>query len=95
MPFDQAKVAPANLTDAPDSLGRDCRVITPASADALTPSGKYFKYFIPADSGNVTYVPLRGEDGATYTTIVQAGVAIQGQIRQITAADMTIHGWYD
>lgn len=95
MPFDKAKVAPATLKDAPDSFGRDCRVVTPANADALTPSGKYFKYFIPSAAGSVTYVPLRGDDATTYTTDVQPGVAIQGQIRRITAADVTIHGWFD
>ena len=94
MPFDRSKEPPFVGTDNA-TFGNNCRSITPGSADQVSPAGRYYKYFVAAVEGDVTFTPYEGQDGETYTMTVSAGDILPGRIRRVTAATASLIGWFD
>ena len=95
MPF-SAALAPLTAQDSRDnSFSANAALITPGAGDQLAPGGQYFKYFVAASSGDVTFVTYRGADNVTLTLPVTAGAILPGRIRRITASTATLHGWFD
>ena len=95
MPF-SASLVPLTSADARDgSYSANAALITPGAGDQLDPSGQYYKYFVAATGGSVTFTTYKGADGTTLTMTVADGMILPGRIRRITAADGTIHGWFD
>ena len=95
MPYSIANEASSTADLAPSMFGKLCQAITPGASDQVDANGKYFKYFVAATGGDVTFTPFRGTDGATFTMTVSAGMILPGRIRRITASTATIHGWSD
>lgn len=93
MPYDP-DLRPAYFDSGPITYAGRCDVITPDTSDQLA-NGFYYKYFVAATAGDVTFLALEDGDGKTRTMTVQAGMVLPGRIRRITAATATIHGWYD
>lgn len=93
MPFDKNKVPPF-MQDARDSYSMRCAEITPGASDQVDPTGKYYKYFVAATPGDVTFVAMRDGDADTRTMTLAAGQVLPGRVRRITAATATVHGWF-
>jgi len=96
MPFNFSLQPAGTQNDRPDLWGKQAVLIAPGAGDQLDASGKYFKYFTIAASGDVTFVPYSNADASPITmTGLPAGVTLPGRIRRITAATATVHGWSD
>lgn len=94
MPFDKSK-EPPYTREMEDTLGNDCRAITPGAGDQVAPNGSYFKYVIAATDGDVTVVPFAGPDGTTHTITMAAGNVIPLRVRRVTASTATCIGAFD
>ena len=95
MPF-SAPLVPLTSADARDnSFAANAALITPGVGDQLDPAGQYFKYFVAATGGSVTFTTYKGADATTLTMTVSDGMILPGRIRRITAATATVHGWFD
>jgi hypothetical protein len=95
MPF-SAPLVPLTSADARDnSFAANAALITPGAGDQLDPAGKYYKYFVAATGGDVTFRTYKGADATALTMTVSAGMILPGRIRRITAATATVHGWFD
>ena len=95
MPYSIANESSSTADLSPSMFGKLCQTITPGAGDQLDANGKYFKYFVAATDGDVTFTSFRGTDGATQAMTVSAGMILPGRIRRITASTATIHGWSD
>lgn len=93
MPYDPDK-RPAYIHADATTYATRCNVITPGPEDQLA-NGFYYKYFVAATDGDVTFVALEDDDSATRTVTLSAGQPISGRVRRVTAATATLHGWYD
>lgn len=95
MPYDST-LQPDSARVTPQGMAGTFEVISPGAGDQLDPSGKYFAYFTVTDAGTVSVLGYRNADGDTPQQFnLVGGQIIPGRIRRVTAASVTVLGWYD
>lgn len=96
MPYNPALRPKSTQDDSRNTYGNACAVITPGATDQIASNGLYYKYFVMANTGDVTFVPYGNADANTVTlTGLPSGTMIPGRIRRILSATAPIHGWID